>query len=105
MGRHDGLLGVISILLVISMFIGLWSVLSDGGYAQPENPLGGHAALIPDVLDGGGNLAGDAGEDTQSTLPPMETEPPTEPEDSTEPEETLPEETKQPEPEPDEDET
>ena len=113
MRRHDGLLGIISIVLVIAMLIGLWSVLAGAGYAQPENPIGTDAdQLVPEALNGGGELAGnDQGnqdettppeETSEATEPPEETteptQPPTEPEETTEPTQppTEPEETTEP---------
>lgn len=92
MRRHDGLLGVISVVLVISMLIGLGSVLTGAGFSEPENPLGTNAdPLIPEMLDGSGKLAGE-GEEQDATTPPEETPPPTEPEETepTKPEETEP---------------
>lgn len=91
MRRHDGLLGFISIVLVIAMFIGLGSVLAGAGYREPENPLGDKAApLIPEVLEGSGQMNGGEGENRDETIPPEDTQPPQEPQDNTEPEETEP---------------
>ena len=94
MRRHDGLLGVISVVLVISMLIGLGSVLTGAGFSEPENPLGTNAdPLIPEMLDGSGKLAGE-GKEQDATTPPEETPPPTEPEETEPP--TEPEETESP---------
>lgn len=103
MQRRDGLLAVISIVLVISMFVGLGFVLTKGGYAQPDNPLGSHGPLIPDVLDGGGNLTGNGEEQSKAETPVQETveQGETDEPEETEPEETQPEEEK-PEPQPEE---
>lgn len=94
MGRHDGLLGAISMVLVISMIIGLGSVLAGGGFSEPENPLGGKSdTLVPEALDGGGKLAGSGEGQQDETTPPEEREPPAEPEETeppTEPEATEP---------------
>ena len=94
MRRHDGLLGIISIVLVISMLIGLGSVLTKAGFSEPENPLGQKAEiLVPEALDGSGKLTGNGEGEQDATTPPEETEPPTEPEETeppTEPEETEP---------------
>lgn len=94
MRRHDGLLGVISIMLVISMLIGLGSVLTGAGFSEPENPIGSKSdTLVPEALDGSGKLAGNGEGEQDGTTPPEETEPPTEPEKTeapTEPETTEP---------------
>ena len=93
MRRHDGLLGVISIVLVISMLIGLGSVLAGAGFSEPENPLGSNSdPLIPEALDGGGKLAGSGEGEREETMPPDKDEPPTEPQETeqpTEPEEST----------------
>ena len=115
MRRHDGLLGVISIMLVISMLIGLGSVLAGAGFSEPENPLGSKSdPLVPEALSGGGKLTGTGEGKQEETIPSGETAPPTEPEETqppTQPEETepptQPEEeptnpTEKPEPGPDE---
>ena len=94
MRKYDGLIGSISILLVIAMLIGLGSVLVKVGFAEPENPIAEKTdPLVPEALDGGGNLIGNDIGEQDATMPPEETEPPTEPEETeppTEPEETEP---------------
>lgn len=85
MRRHDGLLGFISIVLVIVILIGLGSVLAGAGYTEPENILGEKASpLVPEALEGSGQLNGENKEQPEETAPPEETQPPTEP-DATEP--------------------
>ena len=94
MRKYDGLIGSISILLVIAMLIGLGFVLVKVGFAEPENPIAEKTdPLVPEALDGGGNLIGNDIGEQDATMPPEETEPPTEPEETeppTEPEETEP---------------
>ena len=94
MRRHDGLLGIISIALVISMLISLGAVLAGAGFSEPENPLGSNSdPLVPESLSGGGKLTGTGEEDREETMPSEETQPPTEPEGTqppTEPEATQP---------------
>ena len=88
MRRHDGLLGFISIVLVIAIFIGLGSVLARAGFREPENPLGDKAQpLIPEVLEGGGQMNGSEGENRDESTPPEDTQPS---QDNTEPEEKEP---------------
>ena len=115
MKRYDGLLGIVSIVLIIAMLIGLGSVLVEAGFREPENPIGEKTGpLIPESLDSSGTVTGEAegdeGEDrapqeTLSSDEPEESEPPTEP--PTEPEGTEPPtepETEPTDPEPGQDE-
>ena len=98
MGKKNGFLSAISILLVCVMLISLGSVLKDFGFVEPENPIsGGPSQLLPDSLEGDGNLSG-GGEGVQTpptsdTTPPTETQEPTEP---TLPDDTQPDESTEP---------
>ena len=93
MGKHNGLFGVISVVLVTAIILGLVPVLAGAGFREPENPLGdGAAPLIPENLDGGGQH-GAGGTDREENEGPGETEPPTQAEETeppTEGAETLP---------------
>lgn len=99
MRRHDGFLAVISIGLVISVCIGLWSVLAADGFTPPENPIGANAEmLIPETLEGSGEFAGNR-QDTPQEQQAEEAEPPQEPEtpEPEEPEPPEPQESEKPE--------
>lgn len=82
---NDGLLGAISWLLILALLLGLASVLAGGGFTPPTDPIGPEPErLVPETLDGSGDLtgAGDAGT--------AENSPPREPEDSPSPDTTPP---------------
>ena len=75
MRRYDGLLGVISIVLVISMLIGLASVLVGAGFSEPDYAFETEAdPLLPETQDGGGAFAGEKKGDNEETLPLEETQ-------------------------------
>ena len=101
MRKYDGLLSLVSVVLIISISVGLGSALAGAGFSEPDNPLGTKAdPLVPEALDKGGNFAGSDEGEQEETVPPEETEPEeTEPEE-TEPEKTEPEESRREETEP-----
>ena len=78
MRRHDGLAGVISILLTAAILIGLASVLWEADFTEPENPIEStFPALVPEALEGTGNRTGaDSGEAKEETPSPPEAEEP-----------------------------
>lgn len=90
MRKNNGLLSMISFVLVCVMLISLGSVLRGMGFVEPSNPIGqGPNQLFPDALEGNGELSG-GGEGIQ--VPPPSTAPPSQPNEGTRP--TQPEETR-----------
>ena len=74
MRKNNGLLSMISFVLVCVMLISLGSVLRGMGFVEPSNPIGrGPNQLFPDALEGNGELSG-GGEGIQ--VPPPSTAPP-----------------------------
>ena len=93
MRQKDRFLEIISIVLILSLLIGLCAALPGRGYLEPENPLDQASTLIPESLQGGGRLNGDGEEDREDATAPEESQPPTAPEETeppTEPEQTEP---------------
>ncbi len=97
MKRRDGILGALSLLLVLALLVGLCSALLGAGRATPANPIRAQQeTLYPEALQGSGHLQGE--ETTVPTQEPTQSEEPTEPtQESTEPG-TQPEETQETEP-------
>ena len=90
MRKNNGLLSVISLVLVCVMLISLGSVLEGLGFVEPSNPINkAPNQLFPDALDGNGAFSGE-GEGIQTPPPSTKPNDETQPTQPTQPEETKP---------------
>lgn len=104
MKRKDGLISVISVVLIVALLVGLCASLLTAGRSEPNNPIDSEAEhLDSESLQGSGILPGSGegngeNDETKPTQPPTEetqppteeTEPPTQP--PSEPDDTQPSE-------------